>query len=142
MRTVGQHSIQRGAHFYSRWATASSANFESQPCVSRRNGERPLGFVVGATRSDSDADDATATGAVRTVEGWTRCVLLEAGAIRECDEYGWAKHRADPHARKRAILVARQEPPPGVDPDAVVAALKDVLDSMGNVCPECPPEAH
>jgi hypothetical protein len=39
---------------------------------------------------------------VRTVEGWARSVLLEAGAIRECEEHGWAKDRADPHARERA----------------------------------------
>jgi hypothetical protein len=27
--------------------------------------------------------------AFRTIEGWARSVLLEAGAIRECDEHGW-----------------------------------------------------
>ena len=49
--------------------------------------------------------------AFRTIEGWARLVLLEAGAIRECEEHGWAKDRADPHARDRALIVARQEPP-------------------------------
>jgi hypothetical protein len=79
---------------------------------------------------------------VRTVEGWARSVLLEAGAIRECEEHGWAKDLADPHARERAIMIARQDPPWGVTPDAAVAAVEDVLASMGDVCPECPPDAN
>jgi hypothetical protein len=27
----------------------------------------------------------------RTIEGWATSVLLEAGAIRECEEHGWMK---------------------------------------------------
>ena len=42
--------------------------------------------------------------AFRTIEGWARVVLLEAGAIRECEEHGWAQDRTDPHAR---IIVVR-----------------------------------
>ena len=79
---------------------------------------------------------------VRTVEGWARSVLLEAGAIRECEEHGWAKDRADPHARERAIMIARQDPPWGVTPDTAVVAVEDVLASMGDVCPECPPDVN
>ena len=37
----------------------------------------------------------------RTIEGWARSVLLDAGAIRECEEHGWAKDHADPHAQVR-----------------------------------------
>jgi hypothetical protein len=65
-----------------------------------------------------------------------RSVLLEAGAIRECEEHGWMRDRADPHARERALLVARRDPPPGVSPDGAVAA-----DTIGDTCPECPPDA-
>src|SRR5713226_1637675 len=37
-------------------------------------------------------------------EGWATCVLLEAGAIRECEEHGWMKDRADSDGgRARAI---------------------------------------
>jgi hypothetical protein len=43
--------------------------------------------------------------AFRTIEGWARYALLDAGAIRECEEHGWMKERADPHARERAPLV-------------------------------------
>jgi hypothetical protein len=59
--------------------------------------------------------------ATRTIEGWARSVLLETGAIRECEEHGWMRDRADPHARDRAFLV---------------------LGSIGDTCPECPPDAE
>jgi hypothetical protein len=76
----------------------------------------------------------------RTIEGWARAVLIEEGAIRECEDHGWAKDRADPHARERAVGSAQDDPPPGVTPDVAVATLKSVLDSIGDVCPECPPD--
>src|SRR4051794_31530339 len=41
--------------------------------------------------------------AFRTTEGWARGVLLEAGAISECEEHGGMKDRGDPHARERAL---------------------------------------
>jgi hypothetical protein len=75
----------------------------------------------------------------RTIEGWARSVLVEAGAIHECEEHGWAKDRADPHARDRALDTARQDPPPGVSPQAAAVAVLEVLDSIGDTCPECPP---
>jgi hypothetical protein len=78
--------------------------------------------------------------AFRTIEGWAHLVLLEAGAICECEEHGWTKDRADPHARDRALIVARQEPPVGISPDEAVAAVEDVLGSIGDACPECAPE--
>jgi hypothetical protein len=76
----------------------------------------------------------------RTIEGWARSVLIEAGAIHECEEHGWAKDRADPHARDHALDIARQDPPPGVSPQAAAVAVVEVLDSIGDTCPECPPE--
>jgi hypothetical protein len=79
--------------------------------------------------------------AFRTIEGWAKLVLIEAGAIRECEEHGWARDRADPHARERALLIARQDPPPGIPPDEAVAAVRDVLDTIGDTCPECSPES-
>jgi hypothetical protein len=76
--------------------------------------------------------------AFRTIEGCARSVLLETGAIRECEEHGWMRDRADPHAREHATLVAREDPPPGVSPEAAAAAIEDVLGSIGDTCPECP----
>ena len=75
--------------------------------------------------------------AIRTLRGWAINVLQEAGAIHECEEHGWARDRADPHARARAIDLAREVPPAGVSPDEATAELRDVLDSIGDTCPEC-----
>jgi hypothetical protein len=73
-----------------------------------------------------------------TIEGWAPLVLLEAGAIHECEEHGWVKDRADPHARECAVLIAPQDPPPGVSPEEAAAAVEDVFGSIGDTCPECP----
>jgi hypothetical protein len=52
--------------------------------------------------------------AVRTLHGWAISVLQEGGAIRECEDHGWMKHRADRHSRERALVLACQDPPFGV----------------------------
>jgi hypothetical protein len=75
----------------------------------------------------------------RTLGGWATSVLQEVGAIRECQEHGWMRDRADPHARKHALEIARSDPPPGVSPQAAAVAVVEVLDSIGDTCPECPP---
>jgi len=75
---------------------------------------------------------------IRTIRGWTIYVLQEASAIRECEEHGWMQDRADPHARERAFDIARRAPPVGVSPDAAEAEVRDVLNSIGDTCPECP----
>lgn len=79
--------------------------------------------------------------AIRSLRGRAIGVLQEARAIRECEEHGWMRDRADPHARERAISLAHQDPPAGVPPGAAVAELSAVLDSVGDTCPDCPPEA-
>jgi hypothetical protein len=79
--------------------------------------------------------------AFRSIEGWAISILQEAGAIRECEEHVWISDRADPHARERALLTARQDPPRGVSPEEAEAAISDVLATIGDTCPECPPEA-
>jgi hypothetical protein len=71
------------------------------------------------------------------LEGWAISVLLDTGAIRECEDHGWMKDRTDPHARQRATEIAREEPPPGLSQDQAVAAIEDVLGSIGDTCPEC-----
>ena len=78
--------------------------------------------------------------AIGTPRGWAISVLREAGAIRECEDHGWMKERADPHARDYAFDIARQDPPPGLSPDAAAAEVREVLDSIGDTCPECPPQ--
>ena len=78
--------------------------------------------------------------AIRTLHGWAISVLLEAGAIRECEEHGWTQDRADPHARDRALDIARQDPPANVSAQTAAAAITEVLDSIGDTCPECRPD--
>jgi hypothetical protein len=76
--------------------------------------------------------------AIRTLHGWAISVLKEAGAIRECEEHGWLQDRADPHARERAFDIAREYPPYGISAEAAAVAIAEVLDSIGDTCPECP----
>ena len=77
---------------------------------------------------------------IRTLRGWVVSVLQEAGAIRECEEHGWLQDRADPDARGRALDIAGQHPPAGVSQDEAIAAIQEVLDSIGEAYPDCPPE--
>jgi hypothetical protein len=78
--------------------------------------------------------------AMRTLHGWAVSVLQEAGAIRECEEHGWMRDRADPHARERALDISRLDLPSGISPEEARAVIVGVLDSIGDTCPECPPE--
>ena len=74
------------------------------------------------------------------MRGWAISVLQEAGAIRECDEHGWMWDRANPHAHDRALATALRDAPFGVSADEAVAAAHDVLESIGETCPKCPPD--
>jgi hypothetical protein len=42
-------------------------------------------------------------------------------------------------ARERAFDVARRDPPVGVSAQAAAVAIAEVLDGIGDTCPECPP---
>jgi hypothetical protein len=117
--------------------TLSSADWESQPCASSRNKPRITRFVVFGVYFD--ADDQRTKVDNTDAAGWAVHELQEAGAIRECEEHGWMHDRADPHARERAFDIARQDPPAGVSRHAAEAAVRDVLDLIGDTCPECAP---
>jgi hypothetical protein len=73
----------------------------------------------------------------RTVDRWAIGLLHDAGAIHECEQHGWAKDRIDPHAREEALRIAREEPLTGLSPEEAVAAVRSVLDAIGDTCPEC-----
>ena len=75
--------------------------------------------------------------AIRTLRGWAISVLSEAGAISECEEHGWMQDRADPHARDRVFQIARTDPPAGASSQVAAGAIAEVLDSIGDACPEC-----
>jgi hypothetical protein len=73
----------------------------------------------------------------RILRGWAIAALSEARATQECEEHGWMQDRADLHARQRAFAIARQDQPSGVSPEATAVAIAEVLDSIGDTCPEC-----
>jgi hypothetical protein len=77
---------------------------------------------------------------IHSLRGWAIAVLQEVGAIRKCEEHGWLQDRADPDARARALDIAGRHPPARVSRDEAIAEIKEVLDSCGDTCPECPPE--
>ena len=78
--------------------------------------------------------------AIRTLRGLAISILQEADAVRECEIHGWIQDRADPHARQHAVAAARDDPPHGVSPDEAIAEIREVLDSIGDACPDCPPK--
>ena len=78
--------------------------------------------------------------AIRTLRGWAISVLLDAGAIRECEEHSWMMDCADPDSRDRALTIARQDLSFVLSADEAVAAIDDVLSSIGDTCPECAPD--
>lgn len=78
--------------------------------------------------------------AIRTPRGWAIAVLTEAGAIRECEHHGWTQDRGDPDARARALEMGRDAPPPGLSAQEAVAAIEEVLEEIGDSCPDCAAE--
>jgi hypothetical protein len=56
-------------------------------------------------------------------------------ALRECEEHGWIRDRADPQARDRALAAAHQDPPTSLSPDEADADVRYVLNSIGDTCP-------
>ncbi|MBV8698388.1 MAG: hypothetical protein JO052_11120, partial [Bradyrhizobium sp.] len=58
-------------------------------------------------------------------------------AIRECEEHGWMVDRGNPHARDHAFEIARRDLPPGISSNAAAVVIAEVLESMGDSCPEC-----
>jgi hypothetical protein len=54
---------------------------------------------------------------------WAISVLQESSVIRECEEHGWMQDRADPQARKRALELARQDPPARIFPEQTLGRV-------------------
>jgi hypothetical protein len=73
----------------------------------------------------------------RTVERWAIRLLLEEGAIKQCPDHGYMQCRGDPDASTRAFQLAREDLLVGLTPEDAVAALVEVLDGIGDACPEC-----
>jgi len=75
--------------------------------------------------------------AYRTIERWAMSILIDVRAIRECEEHGWAKNQNDPAAWELARQTAREDPFPGSTPEESLAAIDDVMSSIGDSCPNC-----
>ena len=73
----------------------------------------------------------------RSLRGWAIGLLMEAHAIRECEEHGHIRDRTDPDAWAHARAHAAADPYPGAPPAEAVAALDEVMRSIGDTCPEC-----
>lgn len=112
--------------------------FDLQLCIASWNEGRTDRIRLGRSTLDADVQGRRPT--IRSRRGWAISVLQEAGATCECEEHGWIKDRVDPLARERAIAVAREDPPPGVAPDQALAETHDVLDSIGDTCPDYAPQ--
>jgi hypothetical protein len=75
--------------------------------------------------------------AYRTLEGWALGVLMEQQAVTECDHHGHRRDRSDPDAWNRAREEAWRNPFPGATPEACIAALEEIMRSIGDTCPAC-----
>jgi hypothetical protein len=75
--------------------------------------------------------------AYRTLEGWALGTLIEQHAVRQCEHHGHAKDRGDPQAWNRAREVAWHSPFPGTSPETSLAAMEEIMRSIGDTCPEC-----
>jgi hypothetical protein len=62
---------------------------------------------------------------------------LEYHAVRECEFHGHRIDRGDPHAVARAREHDWSSPFPGFSPEHAVAAINEVMDSIGDTCPDC-----
>jgi hypothetical protein len=73
----------------------------------------------------------------RTLQGWALGVLIEQGAVEECEHHGHRRDRADPDAWHRAREEAWRNPFPGATPEACIAALDEAMRGIGDSCPDC-----
>ncbi|MBR0689887.1 hypothetical protein JQ594_28530 [Bradyrhizobium manausense] len=78
--------------------------------------------------------------AIQRLRCWAISVLYEADAIVQCEKHGWLLDRADPYARECAFAIARKCPPSGLSSEEGVVQIMDLLESIGDSCPECPPK--
>jgi hypothetical protein len=75
--------------------------------------------------------------AYRTLQGWALGTLIEQGAVEECEHHGHRRDRADPEAWNRARAEAWRNPFPGATAEACIAAIDEVMRSIGDTCPDC-----
>ena len=72
-----------------------------------------------------------------SLSGWALGTLIENGAVQECDHHGHRRDRSDPDAWNRAREAAEHDPFPGTTAEQSLAALEEVMRSVGENCPDC-----
>jgi hypothetical protein len=80
--------------------------------------------------------------ATRTIDGWARSVLLETGAIRECEEHAWMRDRTD-----RMPAIVHFSSLATIRRSASLRKVrwlrsKTRSGSIDDTCPECPPDGQ
>jgi len=75
--------------------------------------------------------------AYRSLGGWALGTLIEQHAVTECEHHGHRRDQADPDTWNRAREEAWRNPFPGATPEACIAALEEVMRSIGDSCPDC-----
>ena len=75
--------------------------------------------------------------AYRTLQGWALGTLIEHGAVKECEHHGHRVDGADPEAWNRAREEAWRNPYAGATPEACIAAMDEIMRSIGDSCPDC-----
>jgi hypothetical protein len=72
-----------------------------------------------------------------TLQGWALGTLIESHAISECADHGHRRDLSDPDAWNRAREEAWRNPFPGATPEDCIAAIDEIMRSVGDSCPEC-----
>jgi hypothetical protein len=73
----------------------------------------------------------------RSLRGWAVGLLLDTGVLRECVDHSHLCDATDPEAWRRARQIASEHPFKGASPAEAVAAVEDIMRSVGDSCPEC-----
>ena len=89
------------------------------------------------SKSQLKLSEAARRPAYRTLEGWALGVLIEQQAVTECEHHGHRRDRSDPDAWNRAREEAWRNPFPGATPEVCITALKEIMRSIGDSCPDC-----
>ena len=75
--------------------------------------------------------------AYRTLHGWALGTLIEQHAVSECSNHGHRKDKSDPEAWSHALEEATQHPFPGASTGQCVAEMEEIMQSIGDTCPDC-----
>jgi len=94
-------------------------------------------LVIKSTAQRKTAPPTLSRSSYRSLQGWALGILIEHGAVTECEHHGHRRDRSDPDAFNAAREEAHLNPFPGTTPAQALAALDEVMRSIGDQCPDC-----